>query len=211
MFPLFLDLRNCLCLVVGGGPVGRRKAIALLEAGARVRLVGPDATPHEPTDPGLERLREPYRPEHLDGVRLAVAAATPEINHQVAADARARGVWVTSATDPDSGDAFFPATLKRGELTIAVGTGGHAPALAREIRDRLAVQFDENFALWVALLAELRPVVLERVPAPKRRVLLERLCNWSWLERLRREGVVAVRTAMRAEVDALAEGQSPPL
>jgi siroheme synthase-like protein len=210
MFPLFVNLRGRLCLVVGGGAVGLRKAGALREAGARIRLVSLGPRPHDiPTD--VDWLAEPYRPAHLDGVTLAVAAATAEVNRQVVAEARTRGIWVNSATDPDRGDAFFPATLQRGDLVLAVGTGGQAPALARQIRDRLTEWFDEAFALWVALLGEVRPLVLERVPAAKRRALLERLCEWTWLERLRGEGVEPVRAAMRAEVEALAEGRSPPL
>jgi precorrin-2 dehydrogenase/sirohydrochlorin ferrochelatase len=211
MFPLFLDLRDCLCLVVGGGPVGRRKGLALLGAGARVRLVCPQPAPAEQVNPRLETITEPYRPAHLDGVRLAVAAATPEVNRRVVADARARGVWVNAATDPDAGDAFFPATLTRGDLTVAVSTGGHAPAVARQIRDRLAEQLDDAFALWLALLAELRPRIRARVPAERRRGLLEGLSNWAWLERLRREGVGPVRAAMFATVEALEQGPPAPL
>jgi precorrin-2 dehydrogenase/sirohydrochlorin ferrochelatase len=208
MFPLFLDLRDCLCLVVGGGAVGRRKGRALLDAGARVRLVCPETVPGEPAHARLERIAEPYRAAHLDGVRLAVAAATPDVNRQVVADARARGIWVNSATDPECGDVFFPAALTRGDLTIAVSTGGHAPALARTIRDRLAEQFDDAFARWLTLLAELRSLIRERVPAGQRRGLLEQLCDWGWLERLRREGVEPVRAAMHAAVRALEQG--PP-
>jgi precorrin-2 dehydrogenase/sirohydrochlorin ferrochelatase len=211
MFPLFLDLRDCLCLVVGGGTVGRRKGLALLDAGARVRLVCPQVPPGEQAHARLERISEPYRPAHLDGVRLAVAAATPEVNRRVVADARDRGIWVNSATDPDTGDAVFPAALTRDDLTIAVSTGGHAPALARQIRDRLAEQFDDAFALWLALLAELRPLVRARIPAAQRRGLLEQLCDWGWLERLRREGVEPVRAAMRAAVQALEQGPPAPL
>src|ERR1051325_8464355 len=99
MFPLFVNLQGRLCLVVGGGEVGRRKRLALLEAGARVRWVCPQADPLESPSPRLEQVIEPYHPKHLDGVSLVIAAATPEVNRQVVADARARGLWVNSATD----------------------------------------------------------------------------------------------------------------
>jgi precorrin-2 dehydrogenase/sirohydrochlorin ferrochelatase len=119
MFPLFINLRDCLCLVIGGGPVAWRKGAALLDAGARVRLVSPRQSPAEQTPPRLERVCEPYRAEHLEGVRLAVAAATPEVNRQVVADARARSIWVNSATDPAEGDALFAATLRRRFATVS--------------------------------------------------------------------------------------------
>ncbi|HYT87748.1 MAG TPA: bifunctional precorrin-2 dehydrogenase/sirohydrochlorin ferrochelatase [Gemmataceae bacterium] len=206
MLPLFINLRDRLCLVIGGGAVGRRKGLALLEAGARVRLIWPEGPPGEQTAPRLERVCGPYRPEHLDGVSLVIAAATPEVNRQVVADARARGIWVNSATEPDEGDFHMAATVRRGEFVVAVHTGGHAPALAREVCDRLEDLFDETFAVWVALLAELRPLIRKTVAAPLRRPLLKKLCAWTWLERLRAEGRDAVRTAMYAEMQALAQG-----
>src|SRR5271166_3357561 len=92
MLPLFVDLQDRLCLVIGAGAVGCRKALALLEAGASVRLVGPLTPADSLPSPRLDRLPEPYHPRHLDGVCLVIAAATPEVNRQVVADARARGL-----------------------------------------------------------------------------------------------------------------------
>ena len=204
MFPVFLDLTGRRVVVVGGGPVGRRKALAARDAGAAVVVVDPEApVAHAPGSPEVIHIREPYRPEHLAGACLVFAAATPEVNARVVADARAAGIRVNSATDPQSGDCLLPAVVRRGGLTLAVGTGGASPALARRIREKLKAEFDDAFAAWVRLLDEVRPVVLATVPDPaRRRELLDALADWPWLERLRAEGAEATRAAMRDTIEA---------
>ena len=87
--------------------------------------------------------------------------------------------------------------------------GGAAPALAREIRRRLEEQFDEDFGRWAALLAELRPSVLQGVrDAERRRLLFEDWARWPWLERLRRDGVEAVRAEWLRQLREA--GDEPP-
>ncbi|MDB5313141.1 MAG: sirC [Gemmataceae bacterium] len=198
MFPVMLDLTGRVVVVVGGGPVGRRKARAAGAAGAVVRVVDP--RPAEGL-PGVVWVVDPYTPDHLAGAALVFACASPEVNARVVADAKTRGVWVNSASDPDQGDCFLPAVVRQGGLTLAVSTGGASPALARRVREQLGAGFDAAFAGWVQLLNEIRPEVLAAVADPeKRRALLDALADWPWLDRLRAEGPDAVRAAMREEV-----------
>lgn len=205
MFPLFLDLTERLAVVIGGGPVGRRKASAVLAAGGRVRLICLAPRPAEMNDPRLDWLTEPYTAAHLDGAALVFAAGPADLNAKVVADARARGVWVNAASELEQGDFFVPATIRRGDFVLAIGTGGAAPMLSQLVRERLEVEFDETFGVWVQLLAELRPLLRERIAdADRRRDVLTRLCQWEWLDRLRREGMEAVGAAMRAELEEVA-------
>jgi precorrin-2 dehydrogenase/sirohydrochlorin ferrochelatase len=212
MFPVFLNLTGRQCAVIGGGPVGRRKAAALLQAGALVRLVCLEARPPEQRAPGLDWFQEPYQARHLDGVSLVFAAATADVNQAVAADARHRAIWINVAHEPHLGDFFVPAAIHRGDFTLAISTGGAAPALARNVRSMLEYQFDVTFAEWVAVLGELRPLVLTRIADPdKRRTLLRQFCKWEWLDALRMEGRHAVRLAMEAEIQALAGDSADPV
>lgn len=197
MFPILLNLSGKLVVVVGGGAVGLRKLAAVLESGASVRLIDPRPFPNLP--PNVSHIAEAYRAEHLDGAALAFACATPEVNAAVVADCRARGLWVNTATSPAEGDFTLPAVVRRGELTLAVSTGGASPALARRIREKLEAEFDDAFAEWVRVLAEVRTEVLAKVAdEARRRELLEGFADWTWLERLRAEGAPAVLAAMRA-------------
>jgi len=210
MYPLFLELTDRVAVVVGGGTVGRRKAAALLSAGAYVRLICLD--PKNKAVPRLTWIQESYRAAHLEGAALVFAAATPDVNQQVVSDARSRGLWVNDAIDPEAGDFFVPAVVRRGDFVIAIGTGGAAPHLARAVRERLETEFDDTFAKWVALLAEIRSVVHAEIEGQvQRRAVFERLCRWEWLDRLRREGAEAVRSAMGVELASLARHPDDPL
>jgi precorrin-2 dehydrogenase/sirohydrochlorin ferrochelatase len=198
MFPVFFDLRGRLVLVVGAGEVGRRRADALLEAGALVRLVCLEPRPVEWSSSTLEWCQAPYQSSHLTGVVLAFAASLPEVNAQVVADAQGRNLPVNSSTDPAAGDFVTPATVRRGVLVLAISTGGAAPGLARRIRERLQAEFDGGYADWVALLKEVRPGILRAgIASEQRRALFDALTEWSWLERIRHDGIPATREAMR--------------
>ena len=212
MYPVFLNLANRLCVVVGGGTVGWRKLSGLLESGASVRVVCLEPCPPDLSAPRLQWLTEPYQPNHLTGATLAFAAGTPDVNRRVVHDARAQNIWVNAADDPEAADFFVPATLRREKFVLAVGTGGAAPALARRVCALLESQFDDAFGQWVELLGELRPAILAAVTdSERRRDLFERLACWDWLQRLRQEDLGSVRAAMLATIQEVAGISNHPL
>ena len=194
--PILLTLDSAMGLIVGAGGVGCRKALALLEAGARVRHIGLEPAP-DIAHPAWEYRQEAYRPDHLDSVQLVFAAARGEVNRQIVRDAHQRGLWVNVADAPGEGDFFLPATIRQGALTLAISTGGAAPALARRLRERLEREFDSAWADWLRLLEEMRPLILARITEEaQRRAWFDQFSDWPWLERMRIDGYDVTRHAM---------------
>ncbi len=145
--PIGLDLRGRICIVVGGGQIGTRKATNLLRAGADVTVVSPEATEdlvQLAEEKRLVWLKEAYKGVVLDGAFLAVAATDDEAtNTRLVQDARAQGVLVCDASDASRSDVIFGA-LHHGELvTVAIFTDGQDPSLARKTRDRIAALGDD--------------------------------------------------------------------
>src|SRR5438067_8799539 len=122
MYPVLLELTGRLAVVVGGGNVGCRKTTGLIAAGARVRLISVDPPPADWQQPQVDWRQEPYHSGHLSGAALVFAAATADVNRQVAADAQQAGLWINVADDPEASDFLVPATLRRGDFVVAVGT-----------------------------------------------------------------------------------------
>jgi precorrin-2 dehydrogenase/sirohydrochlorin ferrochelatase len=156
-YPILLNLKDRLCLVVGGGPVAIRKARGLQEAGGRVRLVASALAVSVGELAGVEEVIRPFRTDDLDGVFVAFAATDDRsVNAAVVREARQRGVLVSVADAPEEGDFTLPALLRRGELTIAVATAGGSPALGVLLRDRLTEQLGSEWATVLEIAAALR-------------------------------------------------------
>jgi len=110
--PIFADVRNKLCLVVGGGSVGSRKAGVLLDAGARVRVVAPEIDEELKANANVEAVVARFEPQHLDGVTLVIAATNDrEVNKQISELAQARNIPVNVVDDPELCSFIMPAIL----------------------------------------------------------------------------------------------------
>ena len=137
-YPVMLDLAGVRVLVVGGGTIAGRKTAGLLAAGAIVTVVAPVVLP-ELAAAAADVRERPYEVADLDGQQLVLTATDdPIVNARVASDARANGVWVNSADDPQNCTFILPAVARQGSVVVAVGTDGSSPALARHLRDRIA-------------------------------------------------------------------------
>lgn len=180
--PLSLRLADAPCLVVGGGVVAARKVEALLVTGARVSVVAPELGPvlaalHAAGR--IEHRAREFRAGDVDAQVFIVSATDdPDVNREVAEAARAAGRVCNVVDDASLGDAIFPSILRRGELTIAISTGGAAPVLARILRARLEVLLPQALGDLVALAARWRRRVGQRLATPgARRRLWERVLD----------------------------------
>jgi siroheme synthase-like protein len=159
LYPVNLVLTGRPCLVVGGGRVALTKVRGLTDAGARVTVVAPEVVPEVAALADVVELR-PYRAGEAAGYRFIIAATgDPQVNQQVYDDGEAAGVWVNSADDPQRCSAILPARVRQGRLTLTVSTGGHSPAVAAWVRERLAREYGPEYDQLVGLLSEAREEV----------------------------------------------------
>lgn len=174
LLPLFVKLAGREVVVVGGGAMAAARVRQLVEAGARVTVVAPEI--REDAAAGAAAVaRRAFRPADLDGAWFAVAAATPEVNREVARAAEARRVLVNAVDDPDTATAYTGGVVRRGGATVAISTGGRAPALAGLLREAIDAVLPRDLGAWVEAGEAARAAwKRERVPLATRRPLLLR-------------------------------------
>ncbi len=174
LFPLFLKLQGRPAVVVGGGAMASTRVRQLVDAGADVTVVAPEIR-EEIAQSGALCLRRRFEGHDLNGAWLAVAAATREVNAEVARAAEARRVFVNAVDDPPSATAYTGAVVRRGDVVAALSTQGRAPALAGLLREALEALLPSDVETWVeraeaarqrwkaegVRMADRRPLLLE--------------------------------------------------
>lgn len=164
-YPVFLDIKNRPCLVVGGGPVAERKVLGLLSAGALVTVVSPRLTKN------LDGLAKKGRIEHqkgrftptvLKGFFLVIAATdSKSVNAAVWTEAENLGIPVNVVDDPAHCSFIMPSVVDRGALTIAISTSGKSPFLARRLREELEKIIGTEYETLVEILGAVRKKLLK--------------------------------------------------
>lgn len=190
-YPVFLNIQDKKCVVVGGGNVAWRKACSLKEAGAKVVVVSPDFCPELEKDAGIERIRQKYATGYLKGAALVVASTNDgEVNKKVYSDAIESGILVNVVDKPEFCSFIVPASVMRGDLCISISTGGASPALSRNIRECLERQFGEEYNEFTKLLSEMRRKTLSEIKDESvRRDILQRIAGLDMLEVVKEKGI----------------------
>ena len=147
-YPVFLDIRGKICIIVGGGEVALRKAERLLDCGAKVSIISPKLAPELAAlkDKKLiTHIAAEYSCDLIDEAALIIGATDNEkANARISQDARAKGIPVNIVDDPKKCDFILPSIVQRGDLEIAIGTGGKSPALASYLREELERQYGKE-------------------------------------------------------------------
>ncbi|MBI2940742.1 MAG: bifunctional precorrin-2 dehydrogenase/sirohydrochlorin ferrochelatase [Chloroflexi bacterium] len=201
-YSICLDLREKPCLVVGGGDVAARKVVALLDSGARVRVISPAVCPELAERAGRGEVEWISRRFQLGDVdpsfRLVIAATDdrPE-NGRIAAEARQRRVLVNAVDDVPNCDFIAPALVRQGDVQVAISTNGRSPAFAHWLRTELEQFLTAEYAALLDVCGDVRDELRRKgrvVSASAWRTAI----GPSLIEVVRREGVAAGRQALRA-------------
>ncbi len=197
LFTINMRVEGWPCLVVGAGAIALPKAKRLIEAGASVTIVAPDA----PEDlEGATIVRREVELSDLVGMRLAIfGTADKELNRQLYIEAVARGLLAAAVDDLEGADFYMPAILRRGDLEIAVSSAGKGPAYSVWVRDRLAELLDDTYGHALDWFSKLRRTRLRGWALPERTKAFKALLSRDFLPYFR-EGKIE---AWDAESEAI--------
>ncbi len=159
-YPIFLDIADRPCVVVGGGRVAERKAQSLADAGADVKVISPAFTnglKGKARKDGITLIRRNYKTGDLKGAYLAIAAsASKAVNKRVHNEASERNVLINVVDSPEICSFIVPSVVERGRLVIAISTSGAAPALAKILRKELEKIIGPEYEAFLEIIAKAR-------------------------------------------------------
>jgi precorrin-2 dehydrogenase/sirohydrochlorin ferrochelatase len=199
-YPAFLDLHGKKVVVIGGGAIGERKAASLLASGASVTVVAPTVSSQLEAwtrEGRINHLPRSYEPRDTEGAWMVVAATDdPEANRRIASQIPGGDCLVNVVDLPELSNFIVPSIVVRGDLVLAVSTGGAAPAFARKLRMDLEKQFGGEYVPYLTLLKRVRQALGDR-NGEERKAILYRLIESDLLELVRERRLEEIRNRIR--------------
>lgn len=201
-YPICLNLKQKNCIVIGGGSVAMRKVATLLAQEARVTVIAPEVCPliaQKAADQELIWRNTYFKPQDLAGAFLVIAATdNREVNHAAAEYCHEKGILVNVCDNLEESSFIVNSYFTKGDLLIAVSTGGASPALSRKLRQELEQMVDDKYAVVLDILSEARKQALEEIAdGVKRREFLQSLAQIDYLKILEEQSVDNLRNQVK--------------
>ena len=201
-YPVFLDISDKPCAVVGGGEVACRKVQRLLQCGARVTVIADALSPELEalkTRGEVAHIDDQYAAEHIASAFIVIGATdNRHVNEQIFRDARTEHILVNIVDEPERCDFILPSIVERGDLAVAISTGGKSPALAKHLRRELEATFGTEYETFLNIMGQIREVVLAKDRSSvQNKKIFEALVQSDLLDYIRRKDWDAVRYLIR--------------
>jgi siroheme synthase-like protein len=175
-YPVFLDITDKRCLVVGGGKVAERKVAMLLQFNARVIVVGPVMTKvllKLGEEGKIEYFQRTYTTKDLDNTALVFACTdNSAINNKIKKEAARKNIPVNVADSPDVCDFIVPSIIRKGDLTIAISTSGELPLLSKKLRQKIEEIVTDDYLEYLQIIGEFRRHLMKTVKEGHKRGMI---------------------------------------
>jgi precorrin-2 dehydrogenase/sirohydrochlorin ferrochelatase len=201
-YPVCLDVSGKRCVIVGGGEVAERKVRRLMDCGAEVLVVSESLSPALQTmksDGLLSHIQAGYSSDLIEGAFLVIGATDrTEVNEAVSRDAKRQGILVNIVDDPERCNFILPSLHRRGDLMIAVSTGGKSPALAKKLRKEMARHYGPEFETLLRIMGQIRSRIISRgYPPEKNKALFESVIDSDIMDHIREKRWDKVKAMIR--------------
>ena len=189
-YPIFLDVKHRRCLVVGGGSVGARKVMTLLDCGASVTVVSPRISEKLAALAKNDSLiveKRPFKFSDLKDKFLVIGATdNQELNQQIHAESERLDILCNIADQPEACNFILPSIVKKGDLVIAISTSGKSPAFAKKLRKDFEKLLGNEYATFLELMGTIRKKLLAEEHKPEaHKPLFEELINRGLIEMIK--------------------------
>jgi precorrin-2 dehydrogenase/sirohydrochlorin ferrochelatase len=206
-YPVYLNLKGKRVIVIGGGEVAERKVESLLETDASIMVVSPEITPRLALlaqERRIELRQRAYTPGDCSGAALVFSATDDsDVSSAVFQEATAAGALVNTADQPTLCDFIMPAVVRRGDIAIAISTGGTSPGLAARLRQKIARIIGPEYARLTELLSQARPEIRRRVQdEEKRKALHYRILDSDIMARLKQNDTDGAERLLREIIES---------
>jgi len=188
-FPFFLQLDQLPCLIVGGGSVAERKLDLLIKAKADITVISLEFSDYIldlAKTHNIRCVKKEYTNKILEENKYNfVISATNDVslNERVAKDCKKYNIIVNVVDQPEICDFIFPSILERGDITVAVSTGGASPVLARVLRTKLETMVPGSYGKLAEIVSANRIKVREKMKRfSSNKIFWEKMLNGKFLE-----------------------------